>query len=214
MKYILSLAALALLAFYFTACKSSSAPQLFCDTVCLKDTIRFQGDHPLQPYVWIAPTDCRPAHIIRGHKALGASLKSEFGFESARVNPAFIRCRFRDTAYAYLLFNDCLTGRGYQVRLPFSTTGTINQRSSGINSIDPKFSLSDDMIAYTDRGNIFVEQISSGKTATMTFGKWLDIDYDALHEYIDSVHITPDRIWVKVKVDDQWKELEEKITLE
>ena len=83
-------------------------------------------------------------------------------------------------------------------------------KTSGINNIDPKFSVSDNLIAYTDRGNIFVEDINTGKKALMTFGEKLEIDYDAIHEYIDSVNITNSRIWVKVKVKDGWKELEKK----
>lgn len=197
-----------------TGCKSSSSPQTFCDTTCLTDTIKFKADHVLQPYIYITAKDCRPGSIIRGHDAMGASLKTDFGFASASINKDFVRCLFSDTAFAYILFNDCATGRGYQVKLPFSKTGTISKRSSGINSLDPKFAVADNMIAYTDRGNIYVEDVKSQKKAMMTFGKGLDIDYDAIHEYIDTVNVTPERIWVKVKIDDKWTELEKKITLE
>lgn len=214
MRLLLFPAALIVLALSFAACKSSSSEKTFCDTACLKDTIKFTGDHALSPYVFIAPADCKPASIIRGHGALGASLTTGFGFGDVSINPAFVRCIFNDTSYAYLLFNDCLTGRGYQVRLPFNQTGTISKRSSGINSIDPKFSVSDNMIAYTDRGNIYVEEISSGKKAMMTFGKGLDIDYDAIHEFIDTVNVTSGRIWVRVKIDEKWTDLEKKILLE
>lgn len=214
MRFLLFPAALIVLAFSFTACKSSSSPSTFCDTACLKDTIKFTGDHVLMPYVYIAPADCKPASIIRGHGALGASLTTDFGFGTVSINPSFVRCIFNDTTAAYLLFNDCQTGRGYQVRLPFNQTGTISKRSSGINSIDPKFAVADNMIAYTDRGNIYVEEVISGKKAMMTFGKGLDIDYDAIHEFIDTVNVTADRIWVRVKIDDKWTDLEKKITLE
>jgi hypothetical protein len=196
------------------ACKSSSSPKTFCDTACLQDTLRFFGNHQLMPYIFITAKDCKPESIIRGYKGMGTNLTTAFSFGDVQVNKDFIRCLFNDTAYAYILFNDCLTGRGYQMKLPFSTTGNMSKRSSGINNLDPKFAVADDMIAYTDRGNIYVEQISSGKEAMMTFGKALEIDYDAIHEYIDSVHVTPERIWVKVKVEDKWKELEKKIVLE
>jgi hypothetical protein len=55
--------------------------------------------------------------------------------------------------------------------------------------------------------------MATGKIAQMTFGKALDIDYDAIHEFIDSVNVTSERIWVKVKIDNDWKELEKKIVL-
>jgi hypothetical protein len=67
---------------------------------------------------------------------------------------------------------------------------------------------------YTDKGNIFVEDIATGKKALMTFGQQLDFDFDVIHETLDSVHITPDRIWAKVKVDKEWKTLEKNITLQ
>ena len=69
-------------------------------------------------------------------------------------------------------------------------------------------------MANTDRGNIYVEDMATGKKAMMTFGQKLDVDYDAIHEHIDSVNITNSRIWVKVKIGDAWKELEKKIVLE
>lgn len=193
---------------------SSKGPKTFCDTVCFRDTQKFTGPGEFQPYISISARNCRPDKIIRGYKGLGASLTIDFPFGEVRVNKDYIRCLFSDTSSAYILFNDCLTGRGYQVKLPFNKTGTISKRASGINSIDPKFSVAADMIAYTDRGNIYVEQAGTGKKAMMTFGKMLDIDYDAVHEFIDSVQVTSDRIWVKVKVDDKWTELEKKITLE
>ena len=48
----------------------------------------------------------------------------------------------------------------------------------------------------------------------MTFGEDIGPDYNAIHQSIDSVNITPARIWVKVKVQNEWKELEKKITLQ
>lgn len=214
MRLLLLPAVILVLALSFSACKSSTSPKSFCDTACLKDTIKFTGDHALSPYVYITPNNCKPESIIRSHAAMGESLKTDFGSGSAMINKDFVRCYFNDTSYAYLLFNDCETGRGYQIKLPFNTTGTISKRSSGINSIDPKFAVAENMIAYTDRGNIYVEEIRSGKKAMMTFGKGLDIDYDAIHEFIDTVNVTPDRIWVRVKIDDKWTDLEKKITLE
>jgi hypothetical protein len=100
------------------------------------------------------------------------------------------------------------------LRLPFNKTADIGRISSGINNIDKKFSISDNLVVNTDRGNIYVEDMLTGKKAMMTFGQKLDIDYDAIHEYIDSVNITNSRIWVKVLIDKKWKDLEKNITLE
>lgn len=147
---------------------------------------------------------------------MGINRKTGFTYllnTSVNLNKDFIRCVIQDTAYAWLLFNDCATGRGYQLKLPFNKTKDIGRKSSGINNLDPKFSIDNSMVAYTDRGNIYVEDMATGKTAMMTFGKATGMDYDAIHETLDSVNVTPTRIWVKVKVDEEWKELEKKITL-
>lgn len=215
MRILFSFIAAAIL-YAAAGCRSSSSggAKTFCDTACFSDTLRFTGDHELKPYIYITANNCRPDKIIRSYDGMGASLTTDFGFDQAMVNKDFIRCVFSDTGFAYILFNDCLTGRGFQIKMPFNKTGTISKRASGINNIDPKFMVAENMIAFTDRGNIYVEEISSGKKAMMTFGKALDIDYDAIHEFIDTVNVTSERIWVKVKVDDKWTELEKKITLE
>ena len=48
----------------------------------------------------------------------------------------------------------------------------------------------------------------------MTFGEKLEIDYDDIHQHIDSVNVTNTRVWVKVKAAEGWKEIEKKIVLE
>ena len=203
----------------FASCKSSSGKgeKPFCDTACIRDTMKFTGEFPLKPYVYITPKNCGPDSIIWSYKGLGNNRK--MGFTSllrnpVSVNPKFIRCFFRDTAVVFIMLNDCITGRGYQVRLPFDKKKNIEPKSSGINNFDPKFSVSDNLLVNTDRGNIYVEDMITGKKAMMTFGKALDIDYDAIHDHIDSVNVTADRIWVKIKVDEKWVEKEKKITLE
>lgn len=215
MRIVLFSALVSVLLAGTTGCGSSSgSPKTFCDTACLSDTLRFTGTHQLEPYIAISTRNCKPENIIRSHKGMGASLNTGFGFDNVNFNKDYIRCIIDDTAAAYILFNDCLTGRGYYVKLPFNKTGTINKRTSAINSLDKKYAVADNMVAYIDKGNIFVEETATGKKAMMTFGKMLDIDYDAVHEFLDSVNITPERIWAKVLIDKKWEEKEKKITLE
>lgn len=202
------------LAFSLGSCKSSSGgPKTLCDTACLKDTIKFTGDHPLQPFVYIIPKDCKGDSIVWSYKGMG-NRKTKFDYPDAKLNKDFVRCIFKDTGYAYLLFNDCATSRGFQVKLPYDKNQSFAMRTSGINNIDPKFSISDNLLAYTDRGNIYIEEIATGKKAMMTFGEKLDIDYDAIHEFIDTVNVTNSRIWVKVNLKAGWKVLEKPITLQ
>lgn len=193
---------------------SSSTPATFCDTTCLKDTLKFAGNHQLEPFVYLSVKDCKPDSIIWSYKGLGSNRKTKFDYTSTSVNKDYIRCIFNDTTAAFILFNDCLTGRGFQIKLPFSKSENFSMRTSGINSIDPKFSVSENLMAYTDRGNIYIEEFTTGKKAMMTFGEKLDIDYDAIHEHIDSVNVTNSRIWVKVKKGKEWAVLEKNITLE
>jgi hypothetical protein len=200
-----------------SACKSSSGPKTFCDTACMKDTLKFTGEFKLKPYVYISAMNCMADTLIWSYSGMGVNRKlglSDFLDAVVHLNKDYVRCFIKDTSYAWLLFNDCSNGRGYSLKLPFNKKDIIGRKSSNINSIDPKFSVANNMIAYTDKGNIYVEDMTTGKKAMMTFGKALDIHYDALHEYIDTVNVTDSRIWVKVKIDDKWTELEKKITLE
>jgi hypothetical protein len=219
MKLLIVPAIAVLFALAFGSCKSSTAkgPKAFCDTACLKDTIKFSGDHKLKPYVYISARDCQGDTLLWSYNGMGVNRKvglADFLNTKINFNKDYVRCFFKDTAYAWLLFNDCSNGRGYSLKLPFNKKSDIGRKSSNINNLDKKFSIADNMVAYTDRGNIYVEDMTTSKKAMMTFGENLGIDYDALHEYIDSVNITNSRIWVKVKLEKGWKELEKKIVLE
>ena len=214
MRYVKLLLLLASLS--FLACKSSKKAPLCADS-CLKDSLKFTGTHELSPYVYISAKDCQPDSITWSYKGMGVNRKTGFAYlleSTMDLDKEKVRCIFRDTAYALLLFNDCKTKRGYQVKLPYSKSQSFSIKSSGINNVDPKFAVADNLIAYTDRGNIYVEEVLTGRKAMMTFGKALDIDYDEIHKWIDSVNVSNERIWVKVKVDDKWKEIEKAITLE
>ncbi len=204
------------IAFTFGACKSSSA-KMFCDTVCLKDTLKYYGEYKLKPYVFISTKNCLADTLIWSYDGMGVNRKaglSDFLNTTVNFNKNFIRCFIKDTAYAWLLFNDCATGRGYQLKLPFNKTNTIGRKSNGINNLDPKFSITDNLVANTDKGNLYIEDMVTGKKAMMTFGRALDFSYDNIHQALDSVNVTDTRIWVKVKIDNKWKMLEKNITLQ
>lgn len=220
MKTFLSLvSAMALLTAVYS-CKSSSgpaAPKTFCDTACLTDTIKFTGDHEKKPTVFITAKNCLPDSIIWSYKGMAADRKTGFTYllgTTVNINKDYIRCFFKDNEHAWLLFNDCATGRGFQIKLPYDKSANFSLKSSGINSLDPKFSIAENLVVNTDRGNIYVEDMGTGKKAMMTFGQPLPIDYDVLHDHIDSVNVTNDRIWVKILIDKNWVEKEKKIVLE
>ena len=87
------------------------------------------------------------------------------------------------------------------------------RKGSALNKFDPKFAVADGLAVYTDKGNIFVEEMATGKTSMMTFGKMLEMDYDYVHDYIDSINVTPAHIWANVLIDKKWTPIEKNITL-
>jgi hypothetical protein len=190
---------------------------MICDTTCFRDTLKFTADHELRPYVYISANNCHADTITWSYDGMGVNRKvgiNNLLNTSVNMNRDFIKGYVKDTSYAWILFNDCLTRRGFQIKLPYDKKLSFSLKSSGINNMDPKFSVSDQLVVNTDRGNIYVEDMVTGKKAMMTFGEKLDIDYDAIHEFIDSVNVTPARIWVKVKLAEGWKEIKKDITLQ
>lgn len=215
---IISMAAMIVLAAVFESCKSSSAPSSFCDTICLKDSIKFTNkEHPLEPYLYISANNCMADTITWSFIDMGVNRKiglPDLADAPVRLNKDYISCFIKDTSYAWLSFNDCSNGRGYLLKIPFSKNQNIEKKTSAFNKFDPKFSVAEGLVAYSDRGNLFVEQMATGKTAMMTFGAKADIDYDAIHETVDSVHVTPTHLWARIKLNNEWKIFEKDITLE
>jgi len=218
-KSMRSLLLLIISAILFSGCSNSGGPKMFCTTTCQSDTIKFiKEDHKLRPYFYISAADCLPDSVIWSYSGLGTNRKlsfSDFGGHKFNLNKSYMNAYFNDTSYIWFMYNDCSNGRGYIAKIPFDKSKNIFRKSNALNKFDPKFAVADGLVAYTDRGNVFVEDMATGKKAMMTFGKMIaDLDYDAMHEFIDSVNITPTRVWAKVLMDNKWKEIEKNITLE
>lgn len=216
MKYLLLLMVVA--AIFSCGGGKGVAEKPFCDTSCLKDTIKFRKeDHQLKPYLYISAKNCLPDSVIWSYRGLGTNRKlsfDDFGLKKFPLSKDHMSVFFGDTSYVWLLFNSCDNGRGYLAKIPFNKSQKIVRKGSAINKFDPKFVVADGLAVHTDKGNIFVEDMATGKTAMMTFGKMLEMDYDYIHDNIDSVNITPTRIWAKVKADKDWTALEKNITLQ
>ena len=216
MRLVFALMLVVIIAFSvpFTACKSSV--QTFCDTTCNSDTLHFTIEHPDKPYVAIGMKNCKPDTITWSHDGLDSKRKMVFSDligKEVLINKNYIRYYIKDTSYVWLVFNECINGQGYLLKIPFNKTGNIFRKNSAFNSLDPKFSVAENLTAYTDKGNIFVEDMVTGKKATMTLGRPVEMDYTKIHDVIDSVNVTVDRVWVKVKIDNDWQTMEKKITL-
>jgi hypothetical protein len=176
----------------------------------MNDSLKFiDNNNPLNPYVYISAKNCVGDTLTWGFR--GQNKNIQFNY---KLNKDFTRCVIKDTAFALLVFNTCENGRGYFMKFSFGKKASFKKSTTAINNFDPKFVVADSLLAYTDKGNIFVEDINTGKKALMTFGRQLDFDFDAIHEILDSVNITPNRMWAKVKVEDEWKTLEKNITLQ
>ena len=198
--------------FIILACNnknSSSSAHSFCDTVCMRDSLNFKdNNNKLKPYVYISAKNCNGDTLTWGF--IGQNKNIPFNY---RMNKDYTRCFFKDTSFALLVFNTCANGRGYFIKFSFGKKASYQKSTTAINNFDPKFSVADSLLAYTDGGNLMVDDIPTGKEVLMTFGQALNFDFDAIHETLDSVNITRNKIWAKVKINGEWKTLEKNISL-
>jgi hypothetical protein len=222
MKSLLIPAAVVLLiAAFGSSCGGGSAPATFCDTTCVKDSIFLSDENPASSFIRISFKDCKPDSVNWGNKSFAKSRITYIKTltkKDVHINPKYVKAYLTDTSHVWLMFNDCTTGQGFAAKLMLGVIEkgqTILQPYNGaLNSIDPKFSVSDDLVAWTDRGNIIIEDKATGKQALMTFGNELDnFDYNNIHESIDSVNITSSRIWAKFKLAGKWDVKEKNVTL-
>ncbi len=211
MRVLILVPFIAVIAFLSCNNKTTEAAKpTFCDTVCMKDSLKFiDTKNKLEPYVYISAKDCKGDTLTWGF--IGQNKNIAFDY---KLNKDYTKCYIKDTTFALLVFNTCENGRGYFMKFSFGKKASFRKATTAINNFDPKFSVDDSLLAYTDKGNLFVEDINTGKKATLTFGKPLDFDFDVIHETLDSVNITRNRIWAKAKVDGEWKVLEKNITLQ
>jgi hypothetical protein len=196
--------------------KSAKTAQTFCDTACNNDTLKFSEQHKLNPRLSISVKNCLADTIAWTHDALPADRQIHVGTflnNLVRINKSAVSCFIKDTSYAWLAFNDCNTGRGYLLYLPFDKKQTIRKMSSAINSFDKKFIVPEDLRAYADYSTIYVEDINTGKKESMTFKEEYKIDFNNIHEVIDSVNIGKERIFVQLIKNGEKVQLEKKISL-
>lgn len=215
MRYLL-IAVIFFLAFINSNC-SGESKQPFCDTTCNdRDTFKFTNDHPQHPLVTISKKNCAADTITWSHDhsfSIRQIVLPIVFDKPIKLNKSAIDCFIKDTTYAWLKFNDCVTGRGYLLKMPFDPKGNINKISGAINSFDKKFAVEKDIVAYTDRGTIYVEDVNTGKKEAMTFKEEYPIDFEHIHEIVDTVNITHQRIFVQLIKNGQKVPFEKKIDL-
>jgi hypothetical protein len=207
---------LAAIIFIMASCGSNegSTGKLLCDTACKSDSIVFKGDHELNPWVGIGVKNCRPDSIIWTHDLVSSRTMSLPEFIGAvRMNESNMSYYFKDTGYIWLQFNDCVSGRGYALKLNYDGKRRDKVSGGAFTKFDPKFSIDPDLVAYTDKGSVFVENMATGQQAVSPFDKAYEIDFNKIHDVVDSVNITKTRVWVQMIRDGEKKVYEKKISL-
>lgn len=193
---------LAAAAIFLASCgNSGDGAQTFCDTACKKDTIRYAANDQFKTSLTIGLKNCVGDTITWSHDRMNFDKRmsmKDLANQDVRVNEKAMSCVFQDTVQAWLTFNDCITGRGFLFKLPFGKGTGISQITGALNSFDPKFSVEPDLRAYTDRGSIFIINIKTGEQAMMTFKEQYDIDFNKIHDVVDSVHVTSKRVYVEL----------------
>lgn len=199
-----------------TSCGNNKGTgKTFCDTTCTTDSLHFKGDNELNPLVEIALSACKADTVMWTHDFSSSkllSLRDDLG-QDIYMNKSAVDCFIKDTSYAWLQFNDCKTGRGYLLKLPFNKAEERRRISGALTRFDPKFSIDPDLIVYTDRGSVFVENLRTEKKASLSFDKMYKIDFNKVHEMVDSVKVTKDRIFVQMIREGKTIPYEKKISL-
>jgi hypothetical protein len=205
---------IAIASVFFVSCKNSSnTAKTFCDTTCVNDSIRFKGNSTQGQKLTISIKNCKPESIEWENKNVIRTIDiNEYLSKDIKINPAFANCAFQDSC-TWLAFNDCITGRGYLLKLPYSKQDAIGTYKAALNSFDKKFTVDPDLRAYTDGGNIYIVNVKTGKEAEMTFKEDYQMDYDHIHNTIDTINVSKNRIYVKLLKADKEVPLEKNISL-
>jgi hypothetical protein len=204
---------------FFASCANNNhagTAKTFCDTACNSDTLTYSGDHRFHPVVTLSQKNCLADTLSWTHDGLPSKRQMQIPTllnNTVRVNRTAVECFIKDTSYAWLSFNDCVSGRGYLLKLPFNKKENINKISSALNAFDKKFVVPSDLRAYADYSTIYVVDVNSDKKEQMTFKEQYDIDFNNVHEVIDSINISRNRIFVLLKKKGQEVPLEKKINL-
>jgi hypothetical protein len=194
---------------------SGSEAKTFCDTACRTKPFEFSASHPLEPRVTISVRNCLADTLTWTHKEMQSSSQVQLGGffnESIRISESAVDVYFKDTSYAWLSFNNCETGRGYLVKMPFNKAQNIRRMNKALNRFDPKFNVAADMRAFADNSNIYVVNVNNDHQDTLKLGGTYEIDFDDVHKTIDSVHITPTKIFARMIKDGKPVDVQREIT--
>ncbi len=204
----------------FTQCKNSGSAgnASFCDTTCQSDPIKFNRDDLANnPYVYISMAQCIPDTIFWSHEGLDKNLAIPFSDlvdRGLKINKTHTMAHIINDEHAWLELNDCETGRGYLIKLPYEKSNSISKYSSALTRFDKKFAIADGLICYADYSFVYVEDMATGKTQKLLMGDAeLKIDWKDLHATFDSVNVSRNRIFVTIIEYGKKRTLEKVISL-
>lgn len=179
----------------------------FCaDTTCVQEPLLISEQGNGNPLVIISFKDCKIDSINWEKDGLGVKKAinfSEFVGKEVRISKEKISGEIIEAKFAWIKFNDCTTGRGFIIKLPFDKTGNTSKITSALNSFDPNYKVAEGLVSYYDNTFIYVEDIKTGLIAKtlLTDTGVRNIDYDYVHSLIESVDITTSHIKATIIVD-------------
>ena len=196
--------------------KSAEQARSFCDTTCSSDAFRFDAAHKLKPFVSVSQKNCAADTVTWSHEALPTQRQMQVSTlldRNVRINRSAIDCFIKDTGYAWLQFNDCVTGRGFLLKLPFNKKESVRSMKSALTHFDKKFVVPPDLRAYADYSTLYVVDVNTDKREQMSFKEELKINFDKLHDTFDSINISHNRIYAVLKKNGEKVPMEKKISL-
>lgn len=214
MKNIIGLIAIVVLV---ASCNNKEAgPATLCDKPCVSDTLNFtlQGNE-FEPYVKLIPGNCLVDTVIWSSKVIPNKRKLHLS-TSLELIPAIdkstIKCYIRDTNYAVLLFNDCLTRRGFWLKLPLGNSGVTEQSLSAFNNADPRYKVEEGLICYKANNTFFVEDFMTGKKAIVQLPS-PTLEFETMYDVVDSVNVSRGRLFLNLKEGSKTTAFEKSIEL-
>jgi hypothetical protein len=214
MRFVL-LISVAILTFSCSNKEDSAAS--ICDTACNNSTISFSDTtSEFEPSLSITRKNCVADTLTWKYKGMDARRQIQLGGyfdQSIQTQQSAVDCYFNDSSYIWLTFNDCKTGRGYALKLPFDKAQSIKKISSALTRFDPKYAVHEKLRAYAEASGIHVVNVETGAEEFMSFEKEYEVDWNDVHSTIDSINVQPDRIFVRLKDGGSDKDIEKKISL-
>lgn len=214
MKKIFGLLAIVVLV---ASCNSKEAgPATLCDKPCVSDTLNFtlQGNE-FEPYVKLIPGNCLVDTVVWSSKVIPSKrkihLSTILGMIPA-IDKSTVKCYIKDTSYAFLLFNDCLTRRGFWLKLSLGQTEEIEKSLSAFNTADPRYSIEEGLICYKANNTFFVQEIMTGKKASVDLPS-PTLEFETMYDVVDSVNVSRGRLFLNLKKGSKTTAFEKSIEL-